>query len=148
MPSPVLTVTLQAAIFSIASTILAQSITMYRAQKLRPIDPISLLKFMLIAIIMTPPNYFYQKLLEDSFPARPEPETSKRGEKDGTSPEKGKLSVSNTILKFLLDQSLGALANTVMFIVLVDVFKGYPAEIVVRDVHRVSQPPARCEDQI
>ena len=89
MPSAVLTVTLQTAIFSIASTLLAQSIAMYRAQKLRHIDPISLLKFMLIAIIMTPPNYFYQKLLEDSFPARPEAETSNEGEKDGTSPEFG-----------------------------------------------------------
>lgn len=120
---------------------------MYRAQKLRSIDPISLLQFMLVATVMTPPNYFYQKLLEDSFPARPEPETRNGGEKDGTSPEKGKLSISNTVLKFLLDQSVGALANTVMFIVLVDVFKGYNAEVVARDVHRVSHPPARCEDR-
>ena len=45
-------------------------------------------------------------------------------------------------------QSLGALANAGMFIVLVDVFKGYNAEIVVLDVHRVSHPPASCEDRI
>lgn len=84
---------------------------------------------------MTPPNYFYQKFLEDSFPARPVTSHSKA--KEGVE-ENGSLSIGNTIRKFVLDQSLGAVANTLMFIVLVDVCKGHGAETVARDVRRVS----------
>ena len=134
MSSPVITVTVQAAGFSIASTLLAQAIAMYQAQKLSWVDPISLLQFMMIAILVTPPNYKFQKFLEDRFPSRPESGTEKAG-------ESGPLSIENTVRKFLLDQSVGAVVNTLMFILLVDVFKGYGAERVVTDVRRVSNTP-------
>lgn len=132
MDSPVISVTIQAAGFSIASTLLAQSIAMYQAQKLSWIDPVSLFQFMLIAVVMTPPNYMYQKFLEDSFPSRPE--TS------GKDAEGVKLSIGNTVKKFILDQSIGAFVNTLMFILLVDVFKGNGIDKIVVDLRRVSRP--------
>jgi protein Mpv17 len=141
MPSPLLTVTLQAALFSLASTLLAQCITMYRAQTLGPINATSLIQFMLIAILMTPPNYGFQKWLEGRWPARP----AGRGQLDGrTGIEKGngKLDVGNTAKKFILDQSLGAAANTAGFIVLLNLLRGHGLHAATREVQKVSPCPA------
>lgn len=79
---------------------------------------------------MTPPNYQFQKWLEGRWPAR-------SGKK-----KQGSLSISNTIRKFLLDQSLGAAANTVAFIVLVNLFRGRGLEMAMKEVQRVSLLPA------
>lgn len=77
---------------------------------------------MIIAIITTPPNYLYQRWLEDTFPARPAPRRQKQ--KTDEKPEETQLSMSNTITKFCLDQSIGAAANTVAFIILASLLNG------------------------
>jgi hypothetical protein len=127
MDSPILSVTVQAAGFSIASTLLAQGITMYQAQQISWFDPISLLQFMVIAAMMTPPNYLFQKRLEDAFPSK----IVKEKEKAAT------LSIANTAKKFLLDQSFGSLLNTLTFILLVGLFKGKNFDRMMADVQNV-----------
>ena len=72
--------------------------------------------------MVTPPNYVWQKFLEDSYPTR-EPKNSK--EKEETTPkEEPPLSLTNTAIKFVLDQSIGCWVNTIVFIVAMGLFKG------------------------
>lgn len=137
MPSPLFRLTLQAALFSVASTLLAQSITMCRAKIFTSIDLVSLIQFMLIAIMMTPPNYAFQKWLEEKWPARP---VVKRGGKEvgmGKGDAEGKLSVRNTVKKFLLDQSLGAAANTAGFVILLSLLRGHGLDVAMKTVQKV-----------
>lgn len=111
------TVTLQAAGFSALSTTLAQAITAWQTQDMS-FDAYALLSFMAIAIIMTPPNYLYQKWLEDSFP------TSVPA-RDGNDKAVGeRLSKTHTVIKFFMDQTFGAMANTACFIVLAGLAQG------------------------
>lgn len=48
-----------------------------------------------------------------------------------------RLSVSNTAIKFLLDQSLGAAVNTILFIVVMGLFKGLAWAQILDNVQRV-----------
>lgn len=143
MSSQIITVTVQGVLFSALSTILAQSITAWREQKFT-VDVSSFFMFMLIAIVMTPPNYLYQKYLEDSFPARipldSDPKTSDgRGGGGEVVPKYGRdrLSKTNTVVKFCLDQSLGAMANTAGFILLVGLLRGKEWGLVVSELNQV-----------
>ncbi len=71
---------------------------------------------------MTPPNYIWQKFLEDSYPTR---EAKGEKQKDETKKDKEPpLSVTNTIIKFVLDQSVGCWANTMVFIEALGMLKG------------------------
>ena len=84
---------------------------------------------MLIAILVTPPNYLWQKFLEDNFPTNVK-QGQAPAKKDDEKPAKEQLSVKNTSVKFLLDQSIGCWTNTLIFIVLMGLFKGRtPADI-------------------
>lgn len=138
MSSQIITVTIQGALFSALSTILAQSITAWRQQKLT-IDIPSFFMFILIAIVMTPPNYLYQKFLEDSFPARiPTEVNRKKSDGDGVVKRQGdRLSKTNTVVKFCLDQSLGAMVNTAGFILLVGLLRGKEWDLLVNELHQV-----------
>lgn len=90
---------------------------------------------------MTPPNYLYQRYLEDTFPSKVAKARSggsikgnERGKLEGE-----RLSKSNTLAKFCLDQSIGAMVNTAGFIVLAGLAKGRGVSEVLRgDLHRVS----------
>lgn len=52
--------------------------------------------------------------------------------------EKGGLNVANTAVKFLLEQSLGAAANTVIFVIVMGMFKGLSIAEIVLVVRNVS----------
>jgi protein Mpv17 len=70
----------------------------------------------LFSIVSTPPNCLWQQFLEETFPGTKQVAVSK--EKDeGKAPKKQSLNVGNTLIKFVLDQSLGAAFNTYIFIV-------------------------------
>lgn len=60
-----------------------------------------------------------------------------RGDRQVTEAGTQKLSVSNTAVKFLLDQSLGASVNTVLFIAVMGMFKGNAAEDIVLEFRQV-----------
>ncbi|KAK3898735.1 hypothetical protein C8A05DRAFT_18730, partial [Staphylotrichum tortipilum] len=88
-----------------------------------PLTPLPILQYALFSLLSTPPNFLWQEALESSFPAyrlAPSPAdlAADKDSKDGET-ETGnvgpRLSVRNTITKTLLDQSLGAAVNTLMF---------------------------------
>jgi protein Mpv17 len=89
----------------------------------------SFFRFIILAIITTPPNFLFQKYLEDTYPTK---EPRRREEKlkdsdDSREKEKEKeapVSLTNTAIKFVLDQSIGCWTNTLFFIVAMGIFKG------------------------
>jgi protein Mpv17 len=110
-------------------------------QKLSLINPTVFLHFVLIALLTTPPNYLWQQFLEDTFPATCPSKKEKSNDGDGMAAsehEKGRLNVANTAVKFLLEQSLGAAANTVIFVIVMGMFKGLSIAEIVLAVRNVS----------
>lgn len=114
------------------------------------LDHIQLARFMLFTILNAPPNYLWQQFLERSFPAyarsssgedRQDPEkgdagTGARGE-EATS--KSKLNLRNTLIKWFVDCILlGAIFNTVEFLVLMGIMKGESFESICRNLKTVS----------
>ncbi|EFY85588.1 integral membrane protein, Mpv17/PMP22 family, putative [Metarhizium acridum CQMa 102] len=70
----------------------------------------------MFSIVSTPPNFLWQDFLESSFPARlpPSGEGKSAGGKAASADEQP-LSIRNTLLKFGLDQTVGATFNTLLF---------------------------------
>ncbi|PNP55694.1 hypothetical protein THARTR1_04218 [Trichoderma harzianum] len=106
--SPIIQATLQSSLLAALSNILAQAITAYRNNEAVTIDWVPVFQYVLFAVVSTPPNFLWQDFLESTFPAHP-PSDSKK------SPSPPKLSLVNTICKFLLDQTVGAALNTLLF---------------------------------
>lgn len=80
MKSQLRTVTVQASILNITSSILAQMLMAYRkadaASAMSSLNPLGLeivpiLQFLLFCIISTPPNFLWQEYLERTFPGYP-----------------------------------------------------------------------------
>lgn len=105
-------------------------------------DWIPVFQFILFGCLNTPPNFLWQEFLESIFPAypsaikapaeKPAKDTPKEGvnpdeKSDGKSEKKpdkkpkemtqpqGPLSIRNTAIKLILDQTLGAAVNTFFF---------------------------------
>ncbi|KAF4985736.1 hypothetical protein FGRMN_11117 [Fusarium graminum] len=110
---PVVMATIQSAALGGIANILAQVITAYRAGTDVAIDWVPVFQFLLFNVICTPPNFFWQDFLESAFPAHPEP--SKPKNVKGAKKTQPKLSVRNTLIKFGLDQTVGAAVNTLLF---------------------------------
>lgn len=83
------------------------------------------IKYALIAIIVTPPNFLWQEWLEESFPTRVPADSSTISEKNGRKPpqQSTRFSKRSALIKFVLDQSLGAAVNTAAFIALASVWQ-------------------------
>lgn len=121
-PSPIVQATLQSSLLAAVSNILAQAITAYKNNEAVTIDWVPVFQFVLFAVVSTPPNFLWQDFLESTFPAHPSPPPSKssksspasKGKKD-KDPSPPKLSLTNTIIKFALDQTVGAALNTLLF---------------------------------
>ncbi|KAF4595260.1 hypothetical protein GQ602_000873 [Ophiocordyceps camponoti-floridani] len=96
---PLVTATAQAALLGALSNVFAQLLA---AEGRKSVDWIPVLQFLLFSIISTPPNYLWQEFLESTYPAHPRK-------------NKGSLSVYNTMAKFILDQTIGAVVNTLLF---------------------------------
>ncbi|EFX02015.1 integral membrane protein mpv17 pmp22 family [Grosmannia clavigera kw1407] len=116
MSSPIVTTTTQAAVFSIVSSVLAQGITAYQSNSSLSLDWHPVFQFFIFAIISTPPNVLWQIFLESSFPGYFQKETQKQKEDTESTQSKAalpeRLNWRNTLTKTLLDQSVGACANT------------------------------------
>ncbi|KAL7913511.1 hypothetical protein GGI35DRAFT_212071 [Trichoderma velutinum] len=118
-PSPIIQATLQSSLLAALSNILAQAITAYRNNEAVTIDWVPVFQYVLFAVVSTPPNFLWQDFLESTFPAHPkqpskQPSDSKKSP-SSSQPPAPKLSLVNTILKFLLDQTIGAALNTLLF---------------------------------
>jgi hypothetical protein len=75
------------------------------------------MKFAIFSIISNPPNIIWQTFLEDRFPTSVTKATPKSGdEKKPVAAVQAETSKINVLIKFLLDQTVGALVNTLMFL--------------------------------
>jgi hypothetical protein len=149
MAPPIVTATIQTAIISAFSNILAQAITAHQTNvllfplnpqpstlpynpKLTPnqqthlvIDWIPVFQYLLFALISTPPNFLWQDFLESTFPAyhmapTREALASAAAANDAELDDEAargaivepRLNKRNTLVKTLLDQTVGAAVNT------------------------------------
>ena len=114
----VLTATLQSALLTLLSTIIAKTFTAS--------DP-PIIPMVIFALINTPPNYYWQLYLEKKLPGY----TTKKVEVDdggkGVGAER-KLNMRNTLLKFALDQTIAALWNVGLYLGVVRLLQGLPVE--------------------
>ncbi|PHH73328.1 hypothetical protein CDD83_4773 [Cordyceps sp. RAO-2017] len=166
MPSPIAAATLQAAALATASNLCAQLLDAHRNQdapggsSLLPfakhppppspgLDLRQLARFVALALLTTPPNYLWQQQLERVFPARPPPPPPRdielravAADDDDDVPRRPPpLSVRNTLAKWFVDCIvLGALANTLAFLLLMGLLKGQPAPLIWRNVRTETVP--------
>ncbi|KAK3987425.1 hypothetical protein QBC44DRAFT_331453 [Cladorrhinum sp. PSN332] len=127
-PSPIVIATIQAAVITAISNLIAQAISAQQENKPLTINLIPTFQFILFAIVSTPPNFLWQEFLESTFPGyHPSPTSeavtsasaNNEAELDDEA-EKGrlvepKLNKANTAIKTVLDQTVGAAVNTLMF---------------------------------
>jgi hypothetical protein len=136
--SPLIKATLAAAVLSSTSNILSQILQAYRDSTPFAFDPAHFLRFVLVTLITTPPNYKWQQWLEANFPAYERSpadgardlENQIHKEKEDDAPDenatsyKPKLNWRNTLTKWFMDCiTVGALVNTVIFFLLMGIFK-------------------------
>jgi hypothetical protein len=81
------------------------------------IDMLNLFRFMVLNMMITPPNYLFGRLLEDLYPTRSSNAVHTKGSPSALSP-------ANTIIQFLLHQSIGCWGNTLAFIVIMGSLRG------------------------
>ncbi|KAK8207510.1 hypothetical protein IWZ01DRAFT_484860 [Phyllosticta capitalensis] len=147
MPSPIVNATFQAAMLSSISNILAQIIDAYKGNRPFAFNIVEFLRFVVLTFITAPPNYHWQGFLERTFPAyAPSGKNAYRateladrdveaGEPKGSHDEGGyvyaeekekpKLNWKNTMTKWFIDCiTIGAIMNTVAFLVLMGIMKG------------------------
>ncbi|KAI1755886.1 Mpv17/PMP22 family protein [Xylaria castorea] len=125
---PIVTATLQSAVLAGTSNILAQCLTAYQTDKPLVFDLVPIFQFVLYAFLNVPPNFLWQDFLESTFPAyyvsptraavksaaaNDEKELDKEA-KEGKLVEP-KLNIKNTVIKLVLDQTVGAAVNTFLF---------------------------------
>ncbi|KAK4162010.1 hypothetical protein QBC43DRAFT_267452 [Cladorrhinum sp. PSN259] len=127
-PSPIVIATIQAAVITTISNLIAQAISAQQENKPLTINPVPTFQFILFAIVSTPPNFLWQEFLESTFPGYHSSPTSEAVASASASNEaelddeakKGrlvepKLNKANTAIKTVLDQTVGAAVNTLMF---------------------------------
>ncbi|KFY10251.1 hypothetical protein V492_05105 [Pseudogymnoascus sp. VKM F-4246] len=135
--SPIVRATIQSCLLSASSNVLAQTISAYRTNSPYTISWTPVLHFILYTALNCPPNFLWQQLLEYLFPSRTlHPSSaaiaaaSSNDEKELDSEEathsivEPRLNGRNTMLKFLIDQSVGGAANTIAFIMIMDGLRG------------------------
>ncbi|KAF2740980.1 hypothetical protein EJ04DRAFT_518181 [Polyplosphaeria fusca] len=119
MPSDLVSQTLQGAVLSSISNIIAQYISAYKENVPFTLDPVPVLKFAIFSVVSNPPNILWQSFLEESFPnnvlASP-PSSAKTNEKTTATKPETSLSKTNILIKFILDQTVGSVMNTLMFL--------------------------------
>lgn len=84
-----------------------------------------IIKFAIFSIVSNPPNVVWQGILENAFPTNVPVSPAAPSEKtQKDKPVKTQMSKRNVLIKFILDQTFGAVLNTLMFLV----FMGYVNE--------------------
>jgi len=162
--SPIITACSQATLIAALSNITAQLLShYYRSTRQEPLvfSLADFARFIVFTILTAPPNYVWQSWLERKFPARPvlrkghrEPsqadeevyeeidlgavEDGSLRQETGTAGSR-QLSWRNTALKWFIDCiTLGALFNTIAFLVLMGLMKGKVMSDVMNVVRKVS----------
>lgn len=163
-PSNVVGPTIEAVILNAISGLLAQAFNAYKAkvgqrfrghlgvnltliQDVFAVDLVHIAQFMAFTALVTAPNYIFQSVLEDRFPSRtvpPERLEALRAKGDSKDEEAifrthARLNIRNTVIKFVLDQSLSATTNTALFIVLLGSIKGQSFDYIQISLYKVSR---------
>ncbi|KAI0838212.1 hypothetical protein F5Y06DRAFT_268813 [Hypoxylon sp. FL0890] len=125
---PIATATIQSAVLAATSNLLAQSLTAYQNEIPLVIDWVPVFQFVIFTLVSVPPNFLWQEFLESSFPAYHMAPTSEAVASAAANDEKAlekeeeegklvepKLNITNTAIKMLLDQTVGAAVNTFLF---------------------------------
>ena len=128
MPSPLITATIQSAVITLCSCLIAQFLT--------PEAPPHYVSVLLYSVLATPLNFLWQQLLEQYFPGY----TLKKVEVDdggkGVEVEK-RLDVRNTVIKVILDQTVGAVLNVTGYIGVTRLLRGVPVGMCLDAVKEV-----------
>ncbi|KAJ9666747.1 hypothetical protein H2201_003151 [Coniosporium apollinis] len=163
MSNTMLKQTTQAVVLSVTSNILAQALTAYREDKSFALDLPPIIRFTLFTALNTPPNILWQQYLEERFPSHASPSSTtaieplSADEKDtlkedlqdddekhtGTSLTHQKTSginIPNILAKFALDQTLGALINTVFFVIGIRSMSGVSTAEILTAVRTETYP--------
>lgn len=112
------------------------------SQKPYGIDITPILQFVVYTIVNIPINVLWQEWLEATFPgSKPAPAPAAADEKKGSKAvdsDKQVRDVKNTLIKFAMDQSVGAGFNIPIFLATIAAVKGQGWEQIVETVRRVS----------
>ncbi|KAL4995849.1 hypothetical protein BDV10DRAFT_124090 [Aspergillus recurvatus] len=138
---PIAKATLQAALISASSNVLAQGITSYREGTPFELDSQVLFQFTTSALILSPLAFLWLEGLEQRFPgfeqAQPAKEKEKTEEKrkdKDKDKSKPKPNVKNIVAKIVVDQLIGGAWNTVAFIATMGVLRGQDYEVIKGEV--------------
>ncbi|KAL2002579.1 hypothetical protein VTN02DRAFT_6476 [Thermoascus thermophilus] len=143
---PIVKATLQAALINAGSNVLAQGIKAYRDQRPFELDVQTLLQFTTCAVITSPLTFLWLENLEAAFPgfsdAKSKPKTEKDDgresdeKKDNSAEGKPRLNVRNTVFKVVIDQTIGAAWNTVLFLTTMGILRGQDYDTVVEAIQK------------
>ncbi|KAE9975510.1 hypothetical protein BLS_002564 [Venturia inaequalis] len=128
---------LQSATLSIISNILAQVIDAYRKNIPLSLNINPILQFVTYSILNTPLNCYWQDFIESAFPSNVTTDVevpNKTDEKAKALQRKQVFSVKNTLIKFALDQTLGAAVNIPLFIGIIGMTKGQSLDTITNSV--------------
>ncbi|KAJ5362379.1 hypothetical protein N7541_003223 [Penicillium brevicompactum] len=148
---PIAKATLQAALISAGSNVLAQGIKSYRADQPRvdekrlmeqrglicgtrspfELDVESLTQFATCAIVISPLGYLWLGGLESWFPGR---ESKGEKGKGGQSTSEPGLNATNTVAKIVIDQTIGGAWNTVLFITTMGMLRGMGYDAILAEI--------------
>jgi hypothetical protein len=159
MPAPIVTATCQAAVLSTASNLLAQMVEARQEGRPFAFDFTRLLRFVAFTFISTPPNFMWQQLLEKTFPAYlPATSAHQRKHEDDMEMKGGigdgiidgdpgsqrvqersaRFSLRNMLTKWFVDCiTLGAIMNTIAFLVIMDIMKGQGGAQIMSNIKTV-----------
>lgn len=97
-------------------------------------------EFVIYTIVNVPINVVWQNWLESVFPSSTAPAEVKDEKKGSKAPAKkeGGLSVTNTLAKFAMDQTVGAMINIPLFIATIGLTQGKTTEQIINTIRAVS----------
>ncbi|KAL4927503.1 Mpv17/PMP22 family protein [Aspergillus undulatus] len=128
---PIAKATLQAALISAGSNVLAQGITSYRDGTHFELDTQTLFQFTTSALILSPLTFLWLEALESRFPGFEQRESEKGKKERENQP---KINVWNTVAKIVVDQVIGGAWNTVAFIATMGMLRGHDYEVIKSDI--------------
>ncbi|KAL5364775.1 hypothetical protein BJX96DRAFT_179259 [Aspergillus floccosus] len=130
---PIAKATLQAALINAGSNVLAQGIKAYKDERPFELDLQTVFQFTTYAFISSPLMFLWGEGLEKAFPGFIESEPTKpKADDDET--QKPKLNVKNTVLKITIDQTVGAVWNTILFIATLGLLRGEGYEAILDQI--------------
>ncbi|KAL8933390.1 MAG: hypothetical protein Q9216_006385 [Gyalolechia sp. 2 TL-2023] len=137
MLSPTVSATVKAAVLALCSALIATFLT----EKNPPI-----VALVIYAILATPPNFQWQQYLEQWFPGydvqKHESSRDVKGETaaGGGVTVKRRLNVKNTVLKIVIEQTLGAVVNVSLYVGGVQALQGVPLRDCLQVVKEQTWP--------